>query len=64
MISDAVRAVNPFIDRIPSAHDQDEFFDDYLNHVCEMGLVLDDVKKDKKCRFIVPYKWMIACARK
>lgn len=63
-ISESVKAVNPFIERIPF-HDQDAFFDDYLNLVIKMHLALDDIHANSKtCRFLTPYKLMIAYARK
>lgn len=63
-ISESVKAVNPFIERIPM-HDQDAFFDDYLNLVIKMHLALDDIHANSNtCRFLTPYKLMIAYARK
>lgn len=61
---ESVKAVNPFIDRIPS-HEHDEFFEDYVDWVAKLGLILDDPQNDEKmCRIIVPYKLLVAYARK
>lgn len=62
--SESVKAVNPFIERIP-AHEQDAFLDDYFNHVMKMRLVLDDIHTNSKtCRILTPYKLIVAYARK
>lgn len=63
-ISDAVKAVNPFINRVPEK-DQNAFFDDFLDYVVKMGLHMDDINSNRqKCRFYVPYTLLIAYARK
>lgn len=61
---ESVKAVNPFIDRIPS-HEHEEFFEDYVDWVAKLGLILDDLQTDEKMRrIIVPYKLLVAYARK
>lgn len=61
---ESVKAVNPFIERIP-IHDQEAFFDDYVHMVAKLHLALDDIHTNgNKCRFLTPYKLLIAYARK
>lgn len=59
-----MKAVNPFIERIP-INEQDAFLDDYFNYVVKMHLVLDDIHTNSKtCRILTPYKLIVAYARK
>lgn len=61
---DAHKAVNPFLDRIP-AHDHDAFYVDYINHVVNMNLALDEVQPNcETCRFLSTYEYFIAHAIK
>lgn len=62
--TESVKAVNPFIDRIPP-HEHEEYFDDYVQLVSNMRLILDDRESDEDgCRIIVPYKLLVVYARK
>lgn len=64
LLKKSVKAVNPFIERIP-IHEHDAFLDDYFNHVMNMRLVLDDIHTNSKtCRILTPYKLIVAYARK
>lgn len=64
-ILDAVRTDNNhFMDRI-ELHDQDAFFDDFVNFMVKIHLALDDPQDNKEtCRFVLPYTLLIAYARK
>lgn len=53
----SVKSVNPFISRL-SVQDQEEFIEEYVQHVTEMGLKTDEGK------FLTPYKLMIIHATK
>lgn len=62
--SESVKAVNPFLERIPS-HEHDAFLDDYVCAVTDLRLTLDDIETNSStCRFLTPYKLLIAYARK
>ena len=57
ILKSSVKSVNPFISRL-SVKDQEEFIEEYLRHVTEMGLNTDEGK------FLTPYKLMIIHATK
>lgn len=62
--SESVKAVNPFLERMP-LHEHDNFLDDYVNVVTKMQLKLDAIDiSSQNCRFLTPYKLLIAYARK
>lgn len=59
-----MKAVNPFLERIPT-DEHDAFLDDYVSAVADMQLALDDIETNSStCRFLTPYKLLIAYARK
>lgn len=62
IITESVRAVNPFLDRIPM-EEHDDFLNDYVNIVSKMQLTEMNQEKDD-CKFLTPYKLLIAYARK
>lgn len=57
-----MKAVNPFLERIPK-HQHEDFLDDYVNVVRGMQLALDDIERHDT-QFLTPYKLMIVYARK
>lgn len=61
-LTESVRAVNPFLERMPFS-EHDAFLDDYVSIVKKMQLALDD-NENNSCRFLTSYKLMIAYARK
>lgn len=59
-----MKAVNPFLERIP-LHEHDAFLDDYVRAVTDLQLTLDDIEANSStCRFLTPYKLLIAYARR
>lgn len=69
---DSVKAVNPFLERIPESQ-HDEWLQEYLKIIEEMNLVLPRVHLsanprqediDDNTKIIVPYKLMICFAKK
>lgn len=63
-ISGSVKAVNPFLERI-AKHEQEAYLDDYIDIVVQKKLALDDIHVNSNtCRFLAPYKLLIAYARK
>lgn len=61
-ISESVKAVNPFLDRIPmNLHD--DFMTDYIDIVIKMKLSVN-CNKTAKRNFITPYKLVIAYGKK
>lgn len=56
--------MSPFIDRIP-ADQQQMHLDNMIEYFVERDYVLDDFHKDRKtCRFNIPYKIIVAYAKK
>lgn len=62
MFTESVRAVNPFLDRIPT-EEHDDFLNDYVSIVSKMQLTEINQEKDD-CKFLTPYKLLIAYAKK
>lgn len=61
---DLYHSVSPFIDRIPVEHQQ-AHLDDIIEYLVKKNHALDDFYMDRKtCRFDIPYRLIIAYARK
>lgn len=62
-ILDNMKAINPFIDRMPVSL-QDNFMDDLINTVISLDLNENHNFNDSDCKFNIPYKLLVAYARK
>lgn len=58
-----MKAINPFIDRIPVSL-QNNFMDDLINTVISLDLNENHNSNDSDCKFNIPYKLLVAYARK
>ncbi|BFF95937.1 juvenile hormone acid O-methyltransferase [Drosophila madeirensis] len=62
-LKDNVKAICPFLERMPAALHED-FLDDFIQIVISMNLQQGDQHKDQDQKFISPYKLVVAYARK
>lgn len=60
---ESVRAVTPFLDRMPSEM-HEEFLDDYIDIVSSMQLTDVSLVDGSDCKFRTPYKLIVAYASK
>lgn len=61
---DCVHSINTFIDRIPD-DEKSDYLDDLVERLIQKCSVRDDIDKNNKIlRFTLPYKLVVAYARK